>query len=238
METLDLSLFTDVTADTEARQYRILDALTKAGSSFRSNKIYPQLAHLVETFRVLNGIRTKLDQLNGTFPTQITGINLEKMEIEEEVIFVDQADMGKVAEIIDWAMPLIRKRIDEGVAIFEYVDDQLEVENVGVVPEYQGEGYFFVPDNECKCLNLYMYELSIYQQSEDSYRSLKTEFIRTVDQKIFHRSPNAIKLDLIREYSDLPNPATYLFQTNLDLPYQPTIYPVVKRRLMRHLADC
>jgi hypothetical protein len=40
---------------------------------------------------------------------------------------------------------------------------------------------------------------------------------------------------LIAEHRELPNPATYLCQTELDFPFQETILPVAKRKLLRRL---
>jgi hypothetical protein len=41
----------------------------------------------------------------------------------------------------------------------------------------------------------------------------------------------------VEERDDLPNPATYYFNTDVDVPYEPTMLPVVKRMLMRHLHE-
>jgi hypothetical protein len=41
----------------------------------------------------------------------------------------------------------------------------------------------------------------------------------------------------MEENQDLPNPATYFFDTEEVFPYERTMLPVVKRRLMRHLHE-
>ena len=35
----------------------------------------------------------------------------------------------------------------------------------------------------------------------------------------------------------MPNPATFLMDTELDFPFDTTILPVAKRKLMRHLIS-
>ena len=42
-------------------------------------------------------------------------------------------------------------------------------------------------------------------------------------------------LELIEANRDLPNPATYLFETDLDFPFNETILPVAKRKFLRGL---
>jgi hypothetical protein len=48
-------------------------------------------------------------------------------------------------------------------------------------------------------------------------------------------SPQALKLSLMEERRELPNPATYFFDSDLDFPYEATMLPVAKRKLMRYL---
>jgi hypothetical protein len=49
-------------------------------------------------------------------------------------------------------------------------------------------------------------------------------------------APGSIKMELIEERDDLPNPATYCFQTDRVFPYQETLLPVAKRRFIRYLS--
>jgi hypothetical protein len=40
----------------------------------------------------------------------------------------------------------------------------------------------------------------------------------------------------MKKYHDLPNPATYRCEVDIDFPYQDTVLPVAKRKLMAHLV--
>ena len=48
--------------------------------------------------------------------------------------------------------------------------------------------------------------------------------------------PEALKIDLIKEFPELPNPATYSFNIEVDFPFNETILPIAKRKLIRRLA--
>jgi hypothetical protein len=65
---------------------------------------------------------------------------------------------------------------------------------------------------------------------------LRTTLCRSVPCKDVEPHPSSIKLELVKERRDLPNPATYLFDTDVAFPYEETMLPVVKRRLLRHLT--
>ena len=234
---LTLDLFTQVQSDYEQRQYKVLAALKKVSEDFQHNKIYPHLSHLAELHHTLGDIRTRLNDLRSEFPKRIKKIDFVNQEIEHEIVFVDGSDLQKVEELIEWALPYIEAKIEEGKTIYEFVNEKILLEEVGIVPNYIDEGYFFVPDNEEAKLLLYEYEVSIFQSAHDQYRSLKTQFLKALEQGRALMSPNSIKLDLINEFKKLPNPATYSFQTDLSFPFQETVLPVVKRKLIKQLYE-
>ncbi|MFH5833047.1 hypothetical protein [Halalkalibaculum sp. DA384] len=235
--TLNLDLFTQVQSDFEMRQYKVLAALKTISEDFQHNRIYPHLSDLIELRTTLLDIKKRLEDLRNDFPKRIKNIDLVNKIIEHEVVFVDGSDLSRVEDLIEWAIPHIEAKIEEGKALYEYVDEEIRIEEVGILPNYLDEGYFFVPDNEEAKLLLFEYEVSIFESAQDEYRALKTAFLKALHQGQVLLSPNSIKLELIRENQKLPNPATYSFQTKLDFPFNETIFPVVKRKLMQQLAE-
>lgn len=233
---LTLNLFTKVRDDLEKRQYIILGELKKISAEFQYYKVYPHLSELVEIHRTLKEVIGHLSDLRNKFPKRISKIDWVNREIEHEVVFVDGTDLQRVEELIHWALPHIEKTIHEGVAIHEFVSEKLSVEHVGIVPSYMDEGYFFLPDNRMSKLNLFRFEVSIFQSAEDKYRSLKTKFLKSLNKQKVELSPNTLKLNLIRDEKELPNPATFSFQTDLDFSFKQTILPVAKRKLMQKLS--
>ena len=234
---LTLNLFTKVQDDYEKRQYIILAELKKISEEFQYYKVYPHLSRLVELRNTLRDVIARLSDLRSKFPKRVSKIDWVNRTIEHEVVFVDGTDLSAVEKLINWSLPQIERVIHEGVAIHEYVEQELTVEHVGILPNYRDEGYFFVPDNRHKKLKLFRFELSIFKSSEDEYRSLKTRFLKALKQGVVHLSPGSIKLELIREEKELPNPATYAFDTSLDFPFDQTILPVAKRKLMLAISD-
>jgi hypothetical protein len=234
---LSIDLFTNVQDDVEKRKYIILGELKKISEEFQFYKIYPHLSHLVELRKLLKDVVARLADLRSKFPKRISKIDWVNRTIEHEVIFTSGTDISAVEDLINWALPHIEKVIEEGVAIHEFVESELTVEQVGILPNYKDEGYLFVPDNQKKSLNLFRFEVSIFQSAEDQYRALKTKFLKHLEQDRVKLSPNSIKLDLIRSNTELPNPATYAFATKLEFPFNHTIFPVAKRRLMHILSD-
>ena len=232
---LSLNLFTKVRDDFEKRQYVILAELKKISAEFQYYNVYPQLSFLVDLHRTLTDVIDHITDLRDRFPKRISKIDWVNQTIEHDVVFVDGTDLQRVEDLIKWAVPHIKKVIQEGAAIHEYVSEELTVEHVGIVPNYREEGYFFLPDNKRKTLNLFRFEVSIFQSAEDKYRSLKTRLLKTLSKTNAEISPNSVKLELIKEQQELPNPATFSFHTDLDFSFSRTILPVAKRKLMRKI---
>lgn len=234
---LTLNLFTKVQDDFEKRQYIILGELKKISTQFQVYKVYPHLSGLIELYKTLNEIIDRLADLRNKFPKRIGKIDWVNKTIEHEVVFVDGTDLTSVVDLISWALPHINDVIREGVSIHDFVEKDLTVEHVGILPNYREEGYFFLPDNRNQKLNLFRFEVSIFQSSEDQFRSLKTTFLKALKQGSAQLSPGSIKLDLIRKEKELPNPATFSFDTSLDFSFRQTLLPVAKRKLMQTIYN-
>lgn len=236
MQSLSLDLFTGAVDDVERTQYEILAGLQKARQAFDEKRVYPHLGRLVDLYGTLRTVLDRTEDFRSPKTGTITGIDWEEKTVTYEWPELDDADMAAVEDLIRWALPRIQDAIEEGRAVYEYVEDNMELETVGIVPSYVQEGYLMVPHRSSEALHVLRYTMSIVQQEGEKHRALKTVHCKTVNQKGVDVEPSSIKLDLVKERRDLPNPATYFSNTTVRVPYEETLLPVVKRRLMRHLA--
>lgn len=237
MNTLSLDLFTLPGIDFEVRQYHILDSLKRVYQKFRENRLYPHLAEVIDIYQSLQNIQTQIQNLEDGMPRLIREIDITNQKIKFELLNSDDNHLDVIRNIIRWALPIIKKTIDEGTSIFEFVDENIELQEVGILPSYKQEGYIFVPDKNEKTLQIFRFEFSVYSGGKDHYRILKTHYLRSIDESRIKGTLNNIKIDLIRENKELPNPATYSVDTQLDFDFSDTIFPVVKRKFVRHLAS-
>jgi len=236
MSRLSLDLFLSAGADFEGAQYRILDRLKRIRAAFSRNIIYPHLAELVEVHGALRRLLGSLDDLQKSLPGVLKGIDPETHEVLFEKPELGTGHMGLIEELIQWALPLIQDAIEEGRTIFEFVEDHLYIEEVGLVPSYVEEGYLLVPDRRSRRMYILQYHLSIFTSAEERFRSLKTTHVKTIEYAGVDVAPQVVKLDLLAERREFPNPATYLIETALDFPYEPTVLPIAKRKLLRRLS--
>lgn len=236
MTPLSLELFAGAVHDVERTQYQILGGLKHARQAFASNRVYPHLGRLVKLHQALQTVMEQSEAFRNPRSGRIREIDLENRTIRYAWPDLDGDQMSIVQELIQWALPHIQGAIEEGRAVYEFVEENLEVEEVGIVPSYVHEGYMLIPDREEEALHVLRYTLSIFDNDDESYRTLKTVHCESIAHGTIEVHPSSVKLRLMEERRDLPNPATYFFNTDLTFPYEDTLLPIVKRRMMRHLA--
>jgi hypothetical protein len=238
MEQISLEIFFNPETDWEMNQYRILGGIKTARAEFDKKRIYPALAMLIKLKRELNQIKDEKNNLSQQFPKQIAGFDIK----EQKVIYEASDDLNRyenievIFDLVDWAIPHINKAIEEGIVLFDFVEENMFLEQVGILPMYKEEGYFMINDNIAMELQVHRYECTLFSSGEEKYRSLKTEFVKSKKQGIIIRSPEEIKQELIKERTDLPNPATFHLDSELDFPFAETILPVAKRKRISHIA--
>ena len=235
MAELRLNHFLSAVHDIESAQYRVLNSLKQARTAFSKNIIYPHLSSLVNVYRSLQQIVRGIEGVDQGLPRRLKEIDLNNQLLTYDYPALEDDQLKQVKELIGWAMPMIQEAIEEGRTIFEFVENSLVIGEVGIVPSYVEEGYLLIPNGEANSIHIIKYELSLFTDVQERYRSLRTSHIKTIPQKQVMRSPQSIKMELMEEYRELPNPATYVCDVDIAFPFEQTVLPIAKRKLMHHL---
>ena len=170
-------------------------------------------------------------------PQRLRDVDVENMKLLYEPAGGETPEFKKIMDLVAWVLPRVRQVLEEGTGIYDFVEEHISIGEVGIVPAYREEGYWFVPDPARGIVHLLRYEVSLFSTPQEQYRSLKTTDLGTVEEGPVRRPPEMLKLDLIRRYRDLPNPATYMCEVDIDFPFAETILPVAKRKFMAHITS-
>ncbi len=235
MNELNLEMFISPDLDLEINQYKILNGLKEYGNLFNRKKIYPALDELINLHISLEQLMRQKNQMTGSFPKQIQEYDIKNKAIKYEILEKIKPNIEMFFNMVNWALPKIKDIIDEGIILYEFVEREYKIEEIGILPLYKEEGYFLLPDVKESVLQVFRFESSIFNSHKEKMRSLKTSFVKSIELDKGYRAPELVKLDLIRQYKDMPNPATFLCSSELDFPFQETMFPVAKRKLMAHL---
>jgi hypothetical protein len=234
MDKLKENWLTDGLIDFEYKKYVLLAYLQHVRESFNKVHLYPFLADLVFHYRNLMQIKDNKALLGASFPKELSPESLQKLEVSYRKIVEDDSLMQELEAIMEFALPQLKASLDEGSGIYEYVESNCEISPVGLTSLYAQEGYLLVSQPPQSEGDVYRYQVSIFEHETETSRGLHTHFVRSFTRTLAH-SYEQVKLHLIREFKDLPNPAVYVIVSKLRFPYTQTLMPVAKRLLIKQL---
>ncbi len=232
MKTLSLNWFTEGLLDLEYKQYVLLGYLQEVRRHFGRTELYPAFADLIEHYRNLERYRQAQQRLAEQFPKRLLGFSLRPPQVQYQT--PDANALEDIDQIVDSAIELMRPAVHEGKDIYEAVDRELSVEPVGLVPLYKQAGYLFVRSGTPRCTHIYRFEATVFDTGGERYGGIHLQELETREHGRLH-TYEQIKLELIRQHRELPNPAAYSVETVRALPLNETVLPVAKRRLIRYV---
>jgi hypothetical protein len=203
--------------DFEYKKYLLLAYLSGVKAAFNKNELYPFLSDLVAHYRNLLTINENKTLINDTFP------------LEEDAI------IKELEAIISFAIPEFKSSLDDGAQIYEFVESNCEISPIGLTSLYAHEGYLFLSQPPETETNVYQYQVTFFEQSNEPMRGIHMRYVRTAERSIANTYEH-IKLQLLREFTSLPNPSVYLIHSKLKFPYVQTLVPVAKRLLIKQLS--
>ncbi len=235
MEQLSINWFVEGRIDFEFKKYTLLSYLSHINKQFHTNKLYPSMADLVFHYNNLIAFKQNKNSIYSQFPERISKANFEEIKFVYEKIIEDDDMMKEISDIITYALKEIDNSIHEGKEIYDFVEKNMNVFPVGLVPLYPFSGYMFIVDGRATETKVYEYNVTIFENQSEKYRGINTLYVDTYERNFVNTFEN-IKLDLIKRKKDLPNPAVYGVETTLTFPFDQTILPIAKRSLMKYLA--
>jgi hypothetical protein len=235
MKQLSETWFAEGYIDFELKKYTLLAYLKEINQHFNQNRLYPQLADLVFHYNNLVAFRENKKYLQEQFPKRLTGMQIEKLQVLYEQLISDDDLMQELEAIIYYSESELKTTISNGAEIYDFVEGNLSIAPVGLVPLDVQEGYFFLCSGGDRDTRVYQYRLSIFEKHDERYRGMKTEYVEERRRSPF-QTYEILKYDLIRLRKELPNPAVYCIETELQFPIDETLLPIAKRSLVKFLS--
>jgi hypothetical protein len=238
MTTFDLKKLTSCGSDWEANQYKLLIKVREWLSNFNKNRLFPSIEDAIQLNLALEDLLRENIESKLWFDNEIRGQNgNEKIVIFEKAHQVGN-QLDKLLDFIDWALQLNRPVLEEGRIIKNFVEDNLFLTKVtNYEKNYHGKGYFCLPDNKNDLLNIYLYEV-IWDWSEDElYQQINSHLVRSIPQNTIECPIEELVNEFIQTSQDLHEPVAYVFETDLDFPYDETMFPIAEEALLKHLAS-
>jgi hypothetical protein len=236
MNTLSETWFAEGYIDFELKKYTLLAYLQEVNKYFNQNKLYPQLADVIFHYNNIIAFRENKKFLQEHFPKQLTAINMQKLQLIYERMIEDDELMKELEEIIHYSANEIKTTIQTGAEIYEFVENKLSIEPVGLIPLDVNEGYLLIKDAQVNATAVYQYRLTIFEKHDEKYRGIHTDYIHKWHRTVSN-SPENIKHELIKNRKELPNPAVYNIETELAYPLEETLLPIAKRTFVKFISQ-
>ncbi len=249
MKTLSPNWFTEGTLDFEYKQYILLAYLSAVQQYYRESKLYPVLADVIFHTRNLEQYRQLKEQLAGQFPATLTGLDAEQLTLRYTPQLTDDAVLQEIDQIVDFALPELHRHAQEGRGMYDVIDNGLTLEPVGLLPLYRLEGYLLLRINGLREVQVYRYTVAMLSsagvgstvsalgsRAASAAKPQRLQGIHTAWVSSFTwslaQTYQSMKLSLIQQYAELPNPATFAVESALQAPVMESVLPIAKRRLL------
>lgn len=220
--------------DFELQKYKLLAYLQEVNKHFSNAKLYPDLADLIVHYRNIMDFKKNKQLLRTQFPKQLSKADLTKLELVYEEMLEDSSIMQELERITEFATQKMKTTIDDGAEIYDFVENQLLIAPVGILPLYKDEGYLLLKYTDKTKVNVYNYTISRITHQNDRYRSLKINYVDHWT-KNSSNTYEQIKTSIIKTVKTLPNPAVYFIESKMQVPLSETLLPIAKRVLIQYV---
>jgi hypothetical protein len=212
--------FTNI-VDAESSKYYLMSKFKEYEKQFDQSKVFPSFQTMINLQQAITGMLLKREEIfNREYKDKLN----EEDELNKQKNINE--DLEKTFQLMEWALPYINQILETGKAIYEFVEENIRIESIGISSEHNKDGYIIIPDNENRIIRIIKYENTLHN-------CLKTREIDNIKWNIIIIPKDYLKNHLLA--NDILNQIIYYLDTELNFPYRETIYPVAKRKFINFL---
>ncbi|MDX2285125.1 MAG: hypothetical protein NW241_13250 [Bacteroidia bacterium] len=234
MKSLTPDWFVEGTVDFEYKKYVLLAYLQHVSREFAEVRLYPAFSDLIFHYQNLRRFREDKQRLYGQFPARLSEEEFRKLRLVQQPELPDDDVLQEVDQIVEYAIPTVQQRLQEGKDIYERIDERIRIEPIGISPLYRQEGYVFFHVTTARTVRIYRYRIVFFENTEGNYHGITLRPVDSFEYSLAN-TYESMKLQLSRRYAELPNPAAYLVAASQAFPEDAALLPVAKRKLLAYL---
>ncbi len=170
MDTLKHDWLTQGLIDYEYKKYILLAYLKNIGQKFDASELYPFLSDLVFHYRNLEKIKNSKQLIFEHFPKTLSKADFEKLEITYRKVVQDDSVMEEIENIIAFALPQMIQAIEKGQELHSFVEENVELQPIGLASLYNKEGYLFINQDRSKMISVYRYNVTLFENAHENYQ--------------------------------------------------------------------
>lgn len=235
MKKLNANWFVEGLQDFEYKKYVLLAYLQGVKQAFDQSLLYPVFSELIAHYQNLHAFQQGKQQMEDTMPKQLMSIDWEKFKALYASLLADDEALREIEEIVEFSLPKVKASLEEGKQLYEFIEEHIEIDTVGLLPLYRDAGYLLLRGGNTQEIKAYGYQITVFENANERYRGIHAHFVADFTLSI-STTYETIKLELIRQQRAMPNPATFLIYSRMQFPEEASLIPVAKRKFVRYLA--
>lgn len=240
MEKLQSDWLTRGWIDAEYQKYVIMAYLQAVQRNFSAQKLCPDLPELRVHYENSLSFRQRKGTLNEAFPKRVARIDPQRSRIEYQPEVTDDVYLAEIDAITDFAVSGFGQLLTEGQQLWEAIATSLTLEPVGLMPLRPNEGYLLLhrtgpPDRQQSETHIYQFSLTLFDDRQPGGRTVHLRFVET-KRKTLGTTFENMKLELVRQNRQLPNPATFMLESKRNYPVQETLLPIARQLIVKATA--
>lgn len=232
MKSLSKNWLTEHHIDFEFKQYMLLAYLNEINKHFDLKELYPPFSELIEHYRNIKDLKTKTENLHNSFKEFATSIDLEQLKLNYSKEIINDEIIEELNRIMEFSIPQFELYLNKGKEIYESIEESLILEPIGLQPIENKSGYVLFRNQLENQWNIYSYQASVLQFLGENMHGIHFNYVSSQTAGIAF-TPESIKLKLLKDNKLLPNPAVFLVNLKKQAPFEPTVLPITKRKLLK-----
>lgn len=235
MKKLQPDWFTQNWLDAEYQKYVVMAYLQAVQQNFTEHKLCPDLPDLRDHYNAGIHFSKGKGTLNASFPKRVSRVTGPPPRIEYKSEVTEPDFMAEMDAIMEFALPRFQTMMSEGQQRWIEIASSLTLAPVGLLPLRPEEGYLLLHATNQSETQVYYFSITLYSDQEPGGRLVRLRFIEVVRKSLGNTFEN-IKLDLIRRHRHLPNPATFMLESQRTYPVQETLLPIARQLLAQAVS--
>ena len=228
---LDVTKITSCGSDWETNRYTFLKTLGTWKTDLRKYRLYPAFDFSWQLQNKFNLILSENIESKFWLEREVKGAFIDDKLILLEKAHQISSQLDKLIEFVKWGLEENLYLLNEALAIKDFVRENIRIYPFCNCDKYRGKGYILIPDNNINVYKIYLYELSINWQIDEPVEFLELELLRSIPFE-FTDSPRTLISDFIENSQSLYDPMIYICEMDMDFPFNETILPIVKTKLL------
>jgi hypothetical protein len=218
--------------DEELDEYRLLAYLQRIDAHYKERKLYPYLDELRIRVDQLTELRKRAETLEAGMAKDVIGLDLRRNEVLRRP--VDTSQLEQVHASMERALRELRRSMELGGELREELNHSIRCSPIGILPIGTREGWILLRQRNEALAYSYALPLVRTVDANVAHGQLRTHYFSTWTLGI-GCTYEQIKAELVR-LGPFPNPATFVFESDISLPRIETFMPLAKQLVYELLA--